>query len=81
MESQKPKKQEMTWYVYITNCDCSSDWIARRSKGRWSFGPRCRGCGRIMGPMQWTDVGKIKARTEGEAIETIRKNRIKNIQT
>lgn len=37
------------------NCDCCSYTIEVR-KRRWMYGPRCRSCGRTLGPMQWSVV-------------------------
>ncbi len=63
--------------IILTNCDCASDVIARIST-HWIFGPRCPGCGKILGPIEWmTDLryGKIKANGELEAIRLYWKKR------
>jgi len=44
--------KQKTYTIIHTNCDCSSDIIARASM-RWYMGPRCPGCRRVLGPMQW----------------------------
>jgi hypothetical protein len=60
-----------TWYIVHANCDCSSETYARTSRpgrGMWG-GIRCRMCGHIMGPIEWDLQGKVRARTEYEAIQ------------
>lgn len=38
------------------NCDCGAYTIRVRHDrpNHWRFGPRCRGCRRIVGPMNWS---------------------------
>lgn len=46
------------------NCDCASHVItvpADRPK-RWKYGPRCPGCGKVLGPMEWSIVKPKAAR-------------------
>ena len=59
--------------IVHVNCDCSSDIIAVLPSqiNTWTYGPRCRGCGKIMGCMQWTTHPKdeqVKANTGEEAV-------------
>ena len=45
----------MRYYIILTNCDCASNIIAKPSEQyhKWIFGPRCPGCHKILGWMQW----------------------------
>lgn len=40
------------------NCDCSAYAIevSQQQIDRWKYGPRCRVCKRVLGPMQWSVV-------------------------
>ena len=62
----------MKYIIIQTNCDCSSDIIARTNTN-WIFGPRCPGCNKILGPMQWRDVAVVDAITQMAATEIYRK--------
>lgn len=42
------------FHVIRTNCDCSSNIMVRTHYPNWMTGPRCPGCHKILGPMQWT---------------------------
>jgi hypothetical protein len=35
------------------NCDCGAYDMLVYGR-RWLYGPRCKGCRRILGPMQWS---------------------------
>ena len=66
--------------IVHVNCDCSSDIIAVLPSqiNTWTCGPRCRGCGKIMGCMQWTTHPKdeqVKANTGEEAVMMYRRKR------
>ena len=65
-----------TFYIYSINCDCGSDLIARTSAGRWMYGPRCRGCKRLLGPMEYAFVAKVRANCSLSALEWYRRNRL-----
>lgn len=44
-------------YITIqTNCDCSSSSIRRtiRQVAEWRIGPKCPGCGKRLGWMEWS---------------------------
>ena len=59
-----------SYTIVLTNCDCCSDTIARTST-KWIFGPRCPGCKKILGFMEWQEdlrFGKIRATGELEAL-------------
>ncbi len=58
--SQQARKKRMRQAIKRTitvhiNCDCAAYDIEVRPDvpDRWMYGPRCRECGRIMGPLQW----------------------------
>lgn len=59
-----------TYTIILINCDCGSDVIAVLSNrpNKWIFGPRCRGCHRILGLMQWMADGSIMASDDLEAV-------------
>ena len=47
----------MIGHIYAMNCDCGSYLGVRKTRGRWMDGPRCQGCGAILGWMQWRYLG------------------------
>ncbi len=57
------------WHIYDVNCDCCSYQFARRTPGRWLWGPRCRGCSAILGWMQYRFLGKAAGENEHEALK------------
>jgi len=64
------------YYVILTNCDCCSDTIARRVEQfhKWISGPRCPGCQKILGCMQWRLACEevFIAKSEIEALQKYR---------
>ena len=52
-----------TFEIILTNCDCASDVMAvpKGRSGKWMYGPRCPGCHRVLGPMQWKSAGEVQA--------------------
>jgi len=65
----------MVGHVYLTNCDCGSYTEVRKTQGRWINGPRCRGCGAILGWMQWTYLGKATGENDSEIIARVKQDR------
>ena len=65
------KRRKRTYIIIDTNCDCASDRIARYPT-RYIWGPRCPNCRKILGMMGWRNVGKVRARSEWEALEIYR---------
>lgn len=63
-----------TYYIVYINCDCGSDLYALTSV-RWVYGPRCRGCGRILGPIEYRVYGKERASGDLEALRKWRDSR------
>jgi|GEM_PF-6449328 len=60
----------MTFIIIRTNCDCSSDIIARTLSEikRWLTGcPRCPNCHKQLGIMEWREVKTVKAKDRWEA--------------
>lgn len=57
--------------IISTNCDCCSTKIARTTT-RWKYGPRCPGCGKILGIMQYLILGSVKAEGDMEALRLFR---------
>lgn len=66
-----------TFVVIHTNCDCCSDTIYRYPT-RYVFGPRCPGCGKILGCMQWSIIDRVKALSHFDAGRVFRAKRRKN---
>jgi len=69
--------------IILTNCDCASNVIARTST-KWIYGPRCPGCKKILGFMEWQEdrrFGKIRANRDLEAIRIYWKNRRSSIKS
>ncbi len=65
-----------TYYIALTNCDCCNDTLANQHDPRRNlFGPRCRGCGQVLGWMQWTFEGTIRALSAYDALAEYKKNR------
>lgn len=60
-----------TYQIVHTNCDCSSDTMARRPN-KVIFGPRCPNCRRILGPMCWSVMCTVQARNTWHAMEVWR---------
>jgi hypothetical protein len=60
--------------IVKTNCDCGSGLTARPDF-RFTLGPRCPHCRKILGCMEWQTVGKIKAATQREAIVSFIKDK------
>ena len=56
-----------TYHIIATNCDCSSDVIGKTDPGKWLFGPRCPSCRKVLGCMQWMDVGRVRASGDWDA--------------
>ena len=67
---------ERRWHVYWTNCDCSSDRFARRRRPRWTWGPRCQNCGKILWLMEFGYLGHVQATGELEALRKEQAQRI-----
>ncbi len=67
-------KRKRPFIIIDTNCDCSSDTIARHPT-RYMWGPRCPNCNKILGLMEWDDVDKVMAFTAWEALEIYRLER------
>lgn len=65
----------MIGHVYSINCDCSSYKMVRKALGRWIYGPRCQGCGTILGFMQWSYLGKASGLNEVEIIANLKQSR------
>ena len=65
-----------SYYIVLINCDCASDVIARRTDQfcKYLFGPRCPGCQKILGWMQWRLACEKVFRAEGE-MEALQKYR------
>ncbi len=66
------RKNLKTYNIILTNCDCSSDIIARLPI-TYIYGPKCNSCGKILGPMQWSIIGKSKGIGEHSALENYKK--------
>ena len=64
--------------IVLVNCDCASDTIARRWPTRWMMGPRCPGCQRILGPMQYRVEATVHALDEMDAVRRYRAIRCSN---
>jgi len=59
-----------TWYIIHANCDCSSETYARTSGvGHTRYGPRCRNCSRVLGPISWTLLGTVRSDSEFAALQ------------
>ena len=60
-----------TWHIYHFNCGCASSRIARSYPAHksWIRGPRCVYCGKVLGWMDWSHEGTIRAGSEFEALE------------
>ncbi len=58
----------MLGHIYDINCDCCSYKMVRARLGKWIYGPRCQGCGRILGWMQWSYCGQAVGKDEGEIL-------------
>jgi len=59
-----------TYTIILINCDCGSDVYAVTST-KWIFGPRCRGCHRILGWMEYQEdlrFGRFRANGDMEAV-------------
>lgn len=67
---------EYRWHVYWTNCDCCSDRFARRRRPRWLWGPRCRGCGKVLAVMEFGYLGHVQATDELEALRKEQARRV-----
>ena len=67
-------KKNSTYHIIYINCDCGSSHVARKTM-RWIYGPRCPGCKRIVGGMDFDIVGKVKAIGEIPALEKYRRNK------
>ena len=57
------------WHIYATNCDCYSDMRAYPYRPRWIIGPRCKGCGKVLGFMEYSYWGWVHATDELEALK------------
>lgn len=66
----------MKYYIILTNCDCCSSIIARRIEQyhKWTFGPKCPGCHKILGWMQWRLACEKVFTAKGE-LEALQKYR------
>ncbi len=61
------------WHAIARNCDCSSGIeVKTKDPLKNMLGPRCPECGRILGIMEWTYLGKVRASTEQEALKLAR---------
>jgi len=65
----------MRWFFPIAiNCDCECGTVYRDRRPRTPC-IHCPFCRRLLGPMQWRDLPKIRARNETEAAEKLRARR------
>ena len=65
-----------TFWIISTNCDCCSDTIAlSHNPSRNMIGPRCRGCQKVLGCMQWDLKEKVRALTELDAVNDYNKRK------
>lgn len=62
----RPRKR--TYYRIRVNCDCGSYLMVRTSR-RWGIGPRCQGCHKILGPMEYSVLDTVRAAGEHEALQ------------
>lgn len=55
-----------------TNCDCSSNKIQVRQDqiNKWVYGPRCPGCNKVLGPMQWDVEGEYVPKKKWRKLDT-----------
>ena len=64
------------YYIILTNCDCCSDTIAKAPSQvkEWVYGPRCPGCNKILGIMQWqlANENKYYAKSQTDALQQYR---------
>jgi hypothetical protein len=60
--------RKRTYYIVRVNCVCSLQHQAHTSF-RWMYGPRCRECHRIVGPMHYEIEGTIRATGELDALQ------------
>lgn len=67
-EAYRNRPRKRTYYRIRVNCDCGSYLMARTSR-RWNIGPRCRGCHKILGPMEYSVLGTVRAAGEREALQ------------
>jgi hypothetical protein len=56
-----------TYTILSINCDCASGLHALHNP-RFVFGPRCPFCYKNLGPMEYRELGKVKAEYEEDAI-------------
>ena len=68
-DQPKPKPlRKRLYYIVDTNCDCCSSTTAVLVQTRRAYGPRCPHCRRILGPMQYRVINKVRARGDVEAM-------------
>jgi len=50
--------------IVHTNCDCGSGRLCRSvyQIAKWASGPRCPGCNKVLGPLEWAISKKDDAR-------------------
>jgi len=60
-------RQKRKYWVLSINCDCASYMTARRADS-FRFGPRCNGCHRQLGDMQFRILGEVKAKGDLDAL-------------
>lgn len=71
LNSRRPMKRKAetrrTYYIVHTNCDCCANLIALTHK-KWIIGPKCQGCGKILGWMEYDVYESIQACGPLEAV-------------
>ena len=60
------------YYIVYINCDCGLDTIARTNIN-WIYGPRCNGCNKVLGLMEWKIVDIVQAVDQFDALNIWRK--------
>lgn len=65
----------MVGHIYDINCDCCSYKMVLKRRPRWMLGPRCQGCGAILGWMQWTYLGSATGADDREILANYERDR------
>ena len=72
------------YIIVFTNCDCSSGLVAvtQGQIDRWRHGPRCPGCLKVLGAMQWNDTNVVMAAPNAwQALQDYRAKKASNTTT